>query len=47
MVFGFEKIMNFVVDIDKLNLAKQLGHQEGDGQDHGVDFFATVYRKKS
>ena len=25
MVFGFEKIMNFVVDIDKLNLAKELG----------------------
>ena len=42
MVFGFEKLMDFALDIDKLDLAN-LVSGEGDGQDHGLpDLFAKV-----
>ena len=34
MVFGFEKLMDLALDIDKLDLAN-LVSGEGDGQDHG------------
>ena len=37
MVSGFEKIMDFAMDIDKLNLANLVGAVMGD--------FAKVYRK--
>ena len=41
MVFGFENIMDFAMDIDKLNLANLVGKVMG--QDHGVpDVFAKV-----
>ena len=42
MVFGFEKLMDFALDIDKLDLAN-LVSGEGDGQDHGLpDLFVKV-----
>ena len=42
MVFGFEKLMDFALDIDKLDLAN-LVSGEGDGQDQGLpDLFAKV-----
>ena len=43
MDFGFEKIMDFAMDIVNLNLAKMVGKVMDNGQNHEVpDFFAKV-----
>ena len=44
MVFGFENIMDFTIDIDKLNLANLVG-KVMDKIMVVPDYFAIVYRK--
>ena len=46
MVFGFEKIMDFAMDIDKLNLAKMVGKVMDKIIDHGVPDFLPKCTEK-
>ena len=45
MDFGFENIIDFAMDIDKLSLANLVG-TEGNGQDHGVQDYFPVCTEK-